>query len=117
MRDLEGTPPQQPHRVLVCFSSFTASSFTQISEGLGTVRHLWRGWAEPDIHRSIGIHDHTFLLSADAWELLVEYRQPAKRLPRPPPCDGGRQQSNHFTNCIPGGFHVPSPAGRIEGAS
>jgi hypothetical protein len=50
-------------------------------------------------------------------KLLVEYRQPAKRLPRPPPCDGGRQQSNHFTNCIPGGFHVPSPAGRIEGAS
>jgi hypothetical protein len=37
------------------------------------------------------------------------------RLPCPPPCDGGRQQSNYSTNCIPGGFQVPSPGGRMEG--
>jgi hypothetical protein len=32
--------PQQPNRVLVCFSSFTASSTTEISESLGGVR-VW----------------------------------------------------------------------------
>jgi hypothetical protein len=25
--------------------------------------------------------------------------------------------NNHFTNCIPGGFQVPSPGGRMDGGS